>query len=411
MFKQFLFFLLFFYPLFLYSQNSLSLTENNVKEESPLPLDNNIETKSSPQPVESVNKAALPLESSEDKKLLSPHTDNKDIKSLSQPNSAKEKKSSPPETNENTEKPAEKSPFSIELETEGRFIKNSLSKNKKGFYPYIPYITLSFEYDILFNLKFFTELEFGSNQNLWNINLEQLGLFYRSNKFDLKAGRIPVSLGYSYANSAIFVHPLNFYKPFMAYPMDIGLRLNIPLYKEYLNFSISRFKGHLKRTFDNYYKPPEFAPLTVSLKSKRPSWNGFITYLKQDLAFQEPLNALGGGFTVNTSFLVESLISLQGELWKSGEKFQSSLSYYLFPKLNFNKYELGVLFGEIKSFAPDFKNRKATISIYKWILQGSYEMFPGVFLIGERWWSVTKQKKGPLVNNIWALRLKTKLNF
>ena len=159
-----------------------------------------------------------------------------------------------------------------------------------------------------------------------------------------------ISLGYSYANSNMFTKPLSFYKLLRDNPMDIGLRLTVPLYKEHLSFTISRFKGYLKRTFDNHYKSPEFAPLIVSFKGTGLSWNGFITYLKQDLAFKEPLNASGGGFTFKTPVTSESLISLQGEIWGSGEKLQSSFSYYFFPKLSLEKYELGVLFGRNQKF-------------------------------------------------------------
>lgn len=391
-------------------QTSTSLpTENNVEKESlPPPSDN---TEPSPQSAESIdNKMPLPLESNAEKESLSSHSDSKEEEAILKPDKNRNKEIlSSSETNENTEKPAQKLPFSIELEAEGSLTKNLISKNQKSFYPDIPYIALSFEYDILSNLQFFTELEFGSKKNLWNMDLEQVGLFYRSNKFDLKAGLIPISLGYSYANSNMFTKPLSFYKLLRDNPMDIGLRLTVPLYKEHLSFTISRFKGYLKRTFDNHYKSPEFAPLIVSFKGTGLSWNGFITYLKQDLAFKEPLNASGGGFTFKTSLTSQSLISIQGEIWGSKEKHQSSLSYYLFPKLSFKKYELGVLFGGIKNFVPNFQKSETTSSIYEWILQGSYELFPGVFLIGERF--ITKQKKGPLLNNLWALRLKTRLEF
>ena len=360
------------------------------------------------QPVNSIDKQTLsPPESHTKNPSSLSSTENK--KPLLQSHSTTNKESPSVESSEDAETSQKKSPFSIELETEGTLIKNLLSKNQKGLYPHIPYVDLSFEYDILSDLKFFTELGFSSKQNLWNTNLEQVGLFYRSNIFDLKIGLIPISLGYSYFNSKIFVHPLKFYKPFTTNPMDTGLRLAVPLYKEHLTFTVGRFKGYSKRALDNHYKSPEFAPLTVSLKGKGLSWNGFITYLKQDLAFKEPVNAIGGGFIFKTPVSSEFLISLQGEIWGSEERLQSSFSYYFFPKLSLNKYELIVLFGEIKNFVPNFKTSEATSSIYKWILQGSYELFPGVFLIGER--SITKQKEGPLLDNLWALRLKTKIEF
>ena len=166
---------------------------SNVKEESPLPLNNNIETKSPPESVKFIdNKMPLPLESNAEKESLSSHSDSKEEEAILKPDKNRNKEIlSSSETNENTEKPAQKLPFSIELEAEGSLTKNLISKNQKSFYPDIPYIALSFEYDILSNLQFFTELEFGSKKNLWNMDLEQVGLFYRSNKFDLKAGLIP----------------------------------------------------------------------------------------------------------------------------------------------------------------------------------------------------------------------------
>ena len=376
------------------TQESSLSADNKKKELAPI---DNIEKESPSQSIQSIEK---PLPLSDNKEPPLSHSDNKEGKTLSQPQTEKKI----PPSDKNTEKLAQKPPFSIEMEVEGRFTKNSLSKNQKSFYPHIPYMELYFKYNIASNITFFTELE--SRKNLWGMEPRQAGLLYQSHAFDLKAGLLPFSLGYSYANSNVFTKTLGLYQLFRANPMDIGIHLTIPLYKKHLHFSISRFRGYLKRNFDNCCQTPAFAPLTVSLKGKGSSWNSFITYLKQDLAFQEPLHALGRGFVFKTPMTSESLISLQGEMWGGSETLQSLFAYYFFPKLRINNYECGVLLGGIKNFVPGFQN---TGFIYEWILQGSYELFPGIFLIGERW--IKKQKKGPLIHNIWALRLKTKWKF
>ena len=156
----------------------------------------------------------------------------------------------------------------MELETEGQFIKNSLSKNQKNFYPDIPYGELSFKYSFSNKLDFFTQLEFVSQHNLWDVTVEQLGLSYQNPYFTLKAGLMPLPLGFSYKNLKEFILPLHLYSLFIVNQMDTGLIFEIPLIKDHLSIEGSRFKGYLKRNSDNYYKPPEFAPLIFSLKSK-----------------------------------------------------------------------------------------------------------------------------------------------
>ena len=300
--------------------------------------------------------------------------------------------------------------FSIELETEGSFLKNLLSKNQKGFYPHIPYMELSFEYSFSPDLSFFTQLEFVSQQNLWGVAVEQVGLSYHSKNlpFNLKGGLLPLPLGYAYENLKAFSHPLYLYKLFISHLMDTGVILEVPIFKEFLTLKLSRFKGYLKRPSDNYYKTPEFAPLTLGAESLGPFWKGFATWLKQDLAFLESLNALGGGFQL--FHIYQDLKgSLQGEFWEVRQPNQTSLAYYLFPKLNFRDWGLGVVYGRTSHFSPNFKNPSVKTSIYEWILQASYELYPCISLIGERF--LTKQQKGPLQNNLWAVRLKITKEF
>lgn len=309
-----------------------------------------------------------------------------------------------------SQKQTSKNPFSIELETEGGFLKNLLSKNQKGFYPHIPYMELSFEYSFSPALGFFTQLEFVSQQNLWGVAVEQVGLSYHSKilPFNLKGGLLPLPLGYAYENLKVFSHPLYLYKLFIPHLMDTGVILEVPVFKESLVLKLSRFKGYLKRPSDNYYKTPEFAPLTLGVESLGPFWKGFATWLKQDLAFLEGLNALGGGFQL--FHIYQDLKgSLQGEFWQIRQVNQTSLAYYLFPKLSFQEWSLGVVYGKVSHFSPYFKNPSVKTSIYEWILQASYELYPGISLMGERF--VTKQTKGPLQNNLWAVRLKITKEF
>ena len=113
---------------------------------------------------------------------------------------------------------------------------------------------------------------------------------------------------------------------------------------------------------------------------------------------------------MQTSFLQNKLKgSLQGEIWSVKEFNQDSLSYYLFPKLKFQKWALGLVLGEIMHFSPDFRNPKVKTSSYDRVLQASYELYPGFVFIAERF--ITKQKKGPLINNLWSARLKINKEF
>ena len=114
--------------------------------------------------------------------------------------------------------------------------------------------------------------------------------------------------------------------------------------------------------------------------------------LKKDLALFDPLQAFGGGLLLTHS-LKNLKLSVQGELWWIDEKNQSTLSYYLFPEIEFNKWKVGVVLGDINRFSPHFKKPKVKTSLYERIFQISWKIHPNITLMAERF--LTKQRKGP----------------
>ena len=188
----------------------------------------------------------------------------------------------------------------------------------------------------------------------------------------------------------------------------MGLTLQTDLWEKYIYLQVSGFGGYVKRSSDDFYREPDFFPLIASLKTENPFGEGFITWFKKDLALFDSLQAIGGGLYLKHS-LKNLNFSVQGELWLMDEKNQATFSYYVFPQIGFDKWKAGLVLGDINRFSPHLKQIKARTSLYERIIQISWKVHPHITLTAERF--LTKQRKGPFLNNLWALRLQTQFEF
>ena len=347
--------------------------------------------------------------------------------------------------------------LSVEIETEGGLTYNPLSKERKR--SSLPYLEMFFEYDFSANWRFWTRLEFVSPQQTWDLSLEEAALSFQNSgfPFTFQAGLAPVPLGRQYELLKEFSRPLRLYSLLLKEPTDTGFVAKIPLGKAG-RLAVSRFRGYEKRGFDDRFQAPAFAPLIISFETQK-SWGDFFSsFLKQDKAFSAPLRAFGAGGAARFPFAAARTesrrraslqtppqgralqrdgtgakdggsaggferaeekpggrgflqeISFQGEAWAVSEERQTALAFYLFPKLKFaDRWEAGLLIEKINSFSPGYKDPEAFSSVYEKALQISWEAAPGVFLIGERF--LSRQKGGPWLHKLWAVRLKARLQF
>ena len=298
----------------------------------------------------------------------------------------------------------------VHLESEGRLLKNQISKNQKSFYPSVPYIELGVQISKNKKLIFFTNVEVEFYNKEWQISFDELGASYSFESVPLfvKAGWFPLPLGYMEENINIFSRDLSIYRSLTRNQEDIGFMADLYIWEEALYLQVSRFGGWFYREWDDFYKAPESAPFIASLKSQGDFWSAFISWFENDPAFFNPLQALGAGMEFKMSYKKLD-VSVQSEVWHTMEKGQSTFSYYIFPKLAIDMFQVGMIWGDISKFAPNFKRSQVESSFYEKIFQVSCKVHPNVMIMGERF--ITRQKEGPLLNDLWAVRLKLQFDW
>ena len=300
--------------------------------------------------------------------------------------------------------------ITIYLDSEGRLSRNKISKNQREFYPHFPYTEFGFGYSKNDNLNFFVNLTTEFNQNEWQMGVGEFSLSYDFEDVPLsvKAGWFPLPLGYMDQNSNVFSQDLSLHGALTQSQEDMSFVTDVHIWKEFLILQGSVFGGWSYRESDNSYKAPDSIPFIVNLKSRGFFWDAFISWFKTDLAFFEPLQALGAGIELKTEY--EKLtVSIQSELWQVMEEGQTTFAYYVFPKLSIHKFQAGVVFGDINNFFPDYKTAKIKSSVYDRVFQLAYQVHPNVEFIGERF--ISKQRKGLLVNDSWAARVKVHFDW
>lgn len=296
----------------------------------------------------------------------------------------------------------------FKLTNEVRLSQNLVSRNQNKPFADVPYTALSLNYSLL-PLDFFMELEL-SPQSQSIISIPEINLSYTFKNFPLAfhAGWLPLPLGYRIENDNFFLKELSLYRSLEKNREDVGLILQTDLWEKYLSLQVSGFGGYVKRDEDNFHRAPEFPPLIVSLKTQHPFGEGFATWFKKDLALFNSLKAMGGGLNLKYS-LKKLKLSVQGELWLMDEKNQTTLSYYVFPEIELNQWKAGVVLGDINRFFPHIEKSTARTSLYESIFQISWNIHPHITLTAEKF--LTKQRKGPFLNDLWAVRLQTQFEF
>ena len=296
--------------------------------------------------------------------------------------------------------------ISVRMEGEGRLSKNKISKARDPiFYPWLTYAELGVRYINNGNLNFFLNFEIESRNNEWLISLDELNLSYTFNKipFSIKGGWMTLPLGYMDENTNVFSRRLSIYDTLVREEEDVGLTFDLRTYKSFLTLRMGVFGGWRYRESEDLFKAPEAIPIIVSLNSEGKFWSSFASWFKSDLAFWQPVRAYGAGFGLNGSYKNLSAF-LQSEFWWVTQKGQTSVAYYVFPRIAVDKLQIGMVWGNINRFSPDFKTARVQSSTYEKVFQLSYQVHPTAVIIGE--YLISAQKKGPLLNDLWSFRVK-----
>ncbi len=310
---------------------------------------------------------------------------------------------------QNFEKENEKkstSGFSLFMESEGRLLKNQISKNQIDFYPYLSYAETGFQYSKNNTFKFLLNLEIESYENKWQAGMDEFSLSYlfETLPFEVKTGWLPLSLGYMNKNRNVFLRPLSIYNRLSYQDEDMGFIADLRIWREFFKIQAGHFGGWLYRESDDSFQAPKSGPWMLSLKSRGSFWDGFLSYFEADLAFFNPLKAYGAGLCLNIDYKKLS-VDIQSEFWRILEKGQSSFAYYVFPNIQIHTLKVGMLFSSLNKFSPHLHRS----FLYERVFQVSWQAHPHISLMGERF--ITTQKKGPFINDLWALRLKVHIEW
>ena len=296
----------------------------------------------------------------------------------------------------------------FKLTNEVRLSQNLVSRNQKKPYPSIPYTALSLDYSQL-PVDFFMEWEFfPKSEQIIRVSEINLSYTFKNFPIQLQTGWLPLPLGYWAEHTNLFLRDLSLHQALSENGEDVGVTLRADLWKKHLYLQVSGFGGYVKREEEDFYRAPDFSPLIVSLKAQNSFGEGFVTWFKKDLALFDFLQAIGGGLHLKHSFK-NLKASVQGELWLMDEKNQTTFSYYVFPEIKWNKWKAGIVLGDINRFFPHIKKSTARISLYERAFQISWNIHPYITLTAERF--LTKQRKGPFLNDLWAVRLQTQFEF
>ena len=296
-------------------------------------------------------------------------------------------------------------PSLVLLDSEGGIFNNLISQNQKGAYPRLSYIDLIFRYSKS-RWEFVSNISIESLPDRWPVGFDELSLTYRFKlllPLEVKLGWMTLPLGYRYEDIHFFSKELSLYNSLSYRREDSGITLNVYLWKEFVSFQLSQFSGWFLRESDQLLKEPKKAPFTFSLKSRGMFWDLFVTYFENNPAFSDSLRSLGAGGRLYFSYK-KLQAEVQSEFWGLKQTGQTTLSYYVSPRLSLSKVRVALVFGDINKFSPHFDNPQVQSSLYEKVFQVAYQLHPAISVMGERFMS--RQRKGPFTNNHWAVRVK-----
>ena len=295
--------------------------------------------------------------------------------------------------------------FAIQLKGEGRLSKDQISKNLPEFYPSIPWTELEFYYSKNKNMDFLINFEVESRHKEWSIGLDEFSFSYAFEHipFSVQVGWLPAPLGYRDKNTHVFSKELSLYNSITLNHEDIAWSVRTQILpSSALFFQVDYLSGWSYREWDNSYNQPDSTPFIVSLKSQGFFWDLFISWFEEDLAFFDPVQAIGAGINLNTSYKKLTVV-FQSEFWWITKDQQTSFAYYVFPHIAIGPLKVGMIFESINHFSPNYEKAQARSSIYERAFQVSWQIHPNMVIIGERF--ISTQKKGPLLHDLWALRV------
>ena len=306
---------------------------------------------------------------------------------------------------------------SLQFKSEGRISKNKIDKNNRGFYPFLPYAEIEFQYDKDKNTQLLLEISAEQRKHILSMGLEELRFSYAWTLIPVKLsmGYLPIPLGYREKNKYVFSREFSFYPVLETKREDIALTTQLIL-KKYdkhsspvgVSLQGSVWGGWSKRSSDKTYKPPDKVPFIISLKGQGSFWSAFVSWLQKDPAFFTPLRAIGGGAYLKHSHKKLTL-SFQSALWHIQEEGQSTVAYFVHPSITLYKVTAGLGLGFMNRFFPNFREADVQSALYDRAFYMAFQAHPNIRLIGER--RISGQDQGPLTMDMLSFRVKIHFDF
>ena len=265
------------------------------------------------------------------------------------------------------------------------------------------YIDITSQYKFSKNLLLEISFDLFYKETSWETSIEDVFIKYKSSKFlptDFIVGyfEYPV-LNFKSSDHNFFKKTLLEKNLFPNKTEDIGALLKINIWKPfYLSLSSQKHTG-----VKEILSPLNTAKNTyiASLIYEKESQHINASYLKQNFFSQRKKQAFGLGSDFSYSFY-SFLFNFKGELWNIKQWRQNTLSYYIFPSIQWKRLNLSYLFGKAHYELAEQKSESL-----------EYTLRTDFYLTDELFLSLEKIQESDNItkNSSWILSLKSHFNF
>ena len=326
-------------------------------------------------------------------------------------------------------RPAPK-PLSLKFESAVVLSKNHLLRGASSWQAGIPYTEISLSYTP--SAK--TELHFGMDfhyRSKWSFGVTELSAGYSLLAWPLSFQSLKFQAGF-------FEYPLPFLsknkKDFsketllrQALPLpkdeDIGMSLKWNLYKKALAFQAAAFFPRTEREFQKEFRADKRPLLVMKLVADSSFGHAFAGGIRRYPADNQTAAAsrgygAGGCLSFNFSrFLKTKALSfyIQGEVWgiQKSAPSEITLSGYVFPRLKWDPFSAGFLWGAAGSYHPKKPRADGPFQLIaaapasEQLIQISWDITENISLS----WEKFIEEDSVLRQKAWSLSLKTRFSL
>ena len=304
---------------------------------------------------------------------------------------------------ETQEESAIKQNLSLQIESSFSAIKNNLIQEDHSWTYSIPYMEAEISYPFSKNLLIETELDLSYIKNSWDFDIKEIFIKYKQTLF------LPSVLILGYFEYPILKLRSNDYKLskktlseknlFPKKKADIGAGLKVNVWKSFYLYSSWQIFTGAKQLLSplNTAKNTWTARMIYEEKNQSISAN----YLKQSFFSKKLKQAFG--LSSDLSYPFDPLLfNLKGEFWKINQWPQNSLSYYLFPSIQWNRLILSFLFGKAR-----YQLGRQISESSEFILKTDFYLTDELFISLEK----IQESDTIVKNSSWAVSVKTQFSL